>query len=294
MRNQQFEGEPLEFGQYGLRGRPGIVIPDGDFVEGPDGDMRPVPRGIDKERGSFVLVPDGQGGRKRMWRERGQLFVSPDDANNLLGRPVDVANEIYRPQVAPTPRGEGRRLAEQDRAQGASEVRRFERFERGDLTPEMEARARLDAAKASNEVFLKDPNDPNKFLTNKGARPIEVYKDERGIVRGMPRKPGSEKPIVAKPFNEVSPDDAKSAILGQLQARKEANRSGRRARIMQANNEDAGLEAVLLGNESRLRGRQLQKDNRISVLGQLKGDRLKKNMGLQLGNQRATTENAIR
>ena len=94
--------------QVGLKGKAALASPQGDFIEGPDGDMIPVPRGIDKERGNFVLVPDGQGGRKRMWRERGQLFDSPDAAANLAARSEDMASGIFRPQVAPAPRGQGR------------------------------------------------------------------------------------------------------------------------------------------------------------------------------------------
>ena len=72
--------------------------------------------------------------------------------------PVGLSNE------------ELRRLNEpKDRAMGQSAVREFERYERGELTEaEMANRARLDAARAIQMKYcLKDPNNPNKFLTNR-------------------------------------------------------------------------------------------------------------------------------
>ena len=75
-----------------------------------------------------------------------QLFDSPEEA--VPFRQQDVADEVPSSVVGNSD-AERRRLAEQDRAMGASEVRRFERFERGDLTTEeMENKARLEAGRA--------------------------------------------------------------------------------------------------------------------------------------------------
>jgi len=86
------------------------------------------------------------------------------------------------------------------------------------------------------------------------------------------------------------------SILAQLRARKERGRSGTVDRIMQRNNLQAAAEGANLfhtggGMEAKERLSGLPN---IAVLGQLKGDKLKRDMGLQLGNQRVSFPEAVR
>jgi hypothetical protein len=239
--------EDQKFFDFGLRP---IVNEDEDPV-----DVR--------ERGRLV----NRGGKVAFEQGGGKLQV-PVDRDTAGRAQYPAPNEVRMNPDFPVgmENDEMQRLNEQDRAMGQSAVREFERYERGDLTPtEMERRARLDAIKANNEVFVRDG---------------------RGGFEATPAR---------APINEPSADEAKAAILGQLQSRKEANRAGRRERIMAANDEDAGLEAVILGNEARMRGKAAAEGQpNIAVLGQLKGDKLKRDMGLQLGDQRASVGDAIR
>ena len=341
--------------QIPIRGLPGVqrsTPEEGEYIE----------FGIDpRERGRFVqrgaeIYTDSQGVRRirksgEVGFEQGGGFIQgPNGPIQLPAHRVKAERDTQGRAVVPAagklrlnqniPVGLGNteqaRLNEQDRAQAQSEARRFERFERGDLTPsEMENRARLDAARETNEVFVKaSGKNYGQWENDRAARPIQVFKDEKGIVRGLPRE-GPDKRTVRgeqvkkneviiqnQPFNPVSPDDAKAAILSQLQQRAEANRGGRIDRIKAMNLLDAVDEANALLIENRQPGPAgvapvantregriqfgmpgyersapnigLQYDADVNALGQIKGDKLMPDMGLQLGSQRATPQNAIR
>ena len=295
-----------------LRGQPGVAVPDGDFIQ-QGGELKPVPQGYDKERGGFVKI-NGQ----RFWREGGKLYESPDDPRNIEARPMDIADEIYRPDVVGNSNSERRRLKmEQDVAAGASAVREFERYERGDLTPsEMENRARLEAGRQTNDVLnsrtpdagrprppVQGPRQLKSGIDAYGRREtfeVPLPFNDEGFRTAPVDEPNPsdydvrpQRAIGRRPFgNEVSPDDAQAAILGQLQSRKEANRAGRLDRIKAMNMLDAVDEANQILVENRMPGQNVR--SQIDQLGQLKGDRLKKDMGLVLGNQRVPQGEAIR
>ena len=230
----------------------------GDFR--PDG--APLVDGLNKERGMFVLVPDEQGGRKRMWRERGRLYESPDAPENLERRLPDMADEIYRPVVINDPNvnanERGALAAADDRAAGAAEVLRFKRFEQGNLTPqEMESRARLGAGNLLPEGGLmssvavgdyagKDvpgfdyPKRPEGYYRQPGRGDDAVEFDIR------PRRAITRHATGA----ELDPVEVQQSILGQLKARKERGAQGAVFRARQEQNRANREEAIsaLLAN----------------------------------------------
>ena len=170
---------------------------------------------------------------------------------------------------------------------GQSAVREFERFERGELSDtEIAKEGRRRQAEVTPDVEMVRAQGPAQLA--RGA-----YDGKEFLVPPVaPKVNRGNAPGVG---GAVDPKSAGDAVISQLRARREANRAGARDRVMQANIEDAGLEAILLGNESRLRGKAAAEGQQnISVLGQLKGDKLKKDMGLVLGDQRANAQNAIR
>ena len=91
-----------------------------------------------------------------------------------------------------------------------------------------------------------------------------------------------------------SPDEAKAAIIQQLQNRREENRGGRLDRIRAMQQLDNLDEAQRILAENAMPGAPVGPGVQIAALGQIKGDKLKADMGLKLGNQKATPENAIR
>ena len=159
---QRFDetGEPLELAPN-IRGQAGVdlfgreqlarqldlnedpIYQVQDFVEGPSGELLPAADDLDRERGTFVLVSDGSGGRKRMWREGGKFFNTPDDA--AADRRPDFAEGVFKSlPLAPVDREAQKRAKLRDIESGRGEVQRFLRFEAGNLTPaEMDERARL-------------------------------------------------------------------------------------------------------------------------------------------------------
>ena len=301
MRRQEFYGDPGGGGfldgpngpvQAGLRGRRGIEL----------GEMVPIPRGLDRERGGFVRIGaervpvqgpllEGQekmyihDGGERRWRERGQLFAHPDDPKNIERRLADMGDPLLRQRVVRGYRGElgeyaadkqRKQLAAQDRAMGGDAVKRFLRQERGELnTAEMQEIARREAARVNpgareQLIFDKDfigpaqaikrAHAPGHFL----ARPLiahrdaagnllrEEYNDKgKGGLQHPKEKRGVHPGVGQQPFNV---DDAQAAVLGQLQARKEANRAGRLDRIRAIQQLDNVDEANRLLRDNALPG----------------------------------------
>ena len=161
-----------------------------------------------------------------------------------------------------------------------------------------------------------DADNPNLFV----RQLIEWLMHEKGVAPGAqgPRQAFGNRAVTRKGVpGSVTPEDAKAAILGQLQARKADKGAVRRERqianLLNALDEAEGNlianaqpgPAGLAPGQSERQGRVefggidapnvgYIQDVNVSALGQIKGDKLMPDMGLKLGNQRATVENAIR
>lgn len=171
--------------------------------------------------------------------------------------------------------------ARRDREQGIAAKAKEQRYARGNLTSEeLDREARRESLRQTNEVFVRDGF--GGFESSKGQAPVSVVR-ENGKLRALPRTK-TQVTHRRHPFNEIAPEDAKSAVLGQLEARKEANRAGMIDRIRQDNvrgRVQVGPEGLMIGQEVRT--------PRIDQLGKARQSVMApSDMGVVIGKQRPT------
>ena len=228
---QRFDetGEPLELAPN-IRGRAGVdlfgreqlarqldlgedpVYQVQDFVEGPSGELLPAADDLDRERGTFVLVPDGNGGRKRMWREGGKFFNTPDEA--AANRRPDFAEGVFKSlPLAPVDREAQKRAKLRDIESGRGEVQRFLRFEAGNLTPaEMDERARLLAGRMLPETGVVGKTPIIGIPTPESGLEVrfpDASTDSRKIIDayGFPTETGGVTPLAEGFYRTAGKND---------------------------------------------------------------------------------------
>lgn len=230
-----------------------------------------------------------------------RFYADAEDA------PVPVRGGLEPPRFQREPGGglsqaelrEGRRQKLLEFVEGQGAKAQEERFFRGDLTErEMSERARLEAGQrefdptqtSSPPIGVRDRSIEVQLPMGRG-----VLIEDRTVPQGVGRE-GTPVPISRQGFNSPSTSEVAEGILAQLRSRKERNRKGTVDRIMRRNNVEAAADAADLfhdGGGMEAKARLMGLPN-ISVLGQLKGDKLKRDMGLQLGNQRVSFPEAVR
>ena len=194
---------------------------------------------------------------------------------------------------------EARRSKNIELAEGRGARAQEERFFRGELTPtEMANRARLRAGQ-------QEPEGPRR-----AAAPIE-FTVQNGKKVFLPRT-GEDVTITRKPFNEISPETTKEAILEQLQARKARARAGVIERIAQDNQIADNIRRGLVNTDPQamIGARNVARTPNVVDLGKarLGAQRFEQggeygparayyqggsDMGLRIGDQNVTLEDAI-
>ena len=199
--------------------------------------------------------------------------------------------------------------ARRDREQGIAAKAKELRYARGNLTEaEIENEARLRAGRRDNSPLvsstpvtgggLQGPKEPRQqgpkvYINPYGVK--ETYTSPQPSIPGYYRDAAGKGPefdirpqreMSSHPFDAVvTPEESKAAIIGELRARKEANRAGRIDRVRQENvrgRNPIGPEGLMIGQEVRT--------PRIEQLGKARQSVMApSDMGVVIGKQRPTS-----